>query len=180
MKANYRIDPAHSSVQFSVRHLMISNVRGTFTGVKGTVAYDSNNPSATTVEAEIDSSTINTLEEKRDAHLKTAEFLDVEKFPAIKFHSTGVEKHGDGFKVTGDLTLHGVTKPVVLTVEEVAPETKDPWGYTRVGASAKTKINRSDFGLTWNAALETGGFMIGDELKLDFELELVKEQSAAA
>ena len=180
MKANYQIDPAHSSVQFSVRHLMISNVRGTFTGVKGAVLYDSENPSATSIEAEIDASTINTLEEKRDAHLKTAEFLDIEKYPVIKFHSTRVEKQGDGLEVTGELTIHGVTKAVVLNVEEVAPETKDPWGYTRVGASAKTKISRSDFGLTWNAALEAGGFMIGDELKLDFELELVKAQQAAA
>ncbi len=180
MKATYQIDPAHSSVQFSVRHLMISNVRGSFTGVKGTVSYDSDNPSATSIEAEIDASTINTLEEKRDAHLKTADFLDVEKYPVMKFQSTRVEKQGEGFNVTGDLTLHGVTKPVVLSVEEVAPETKDPWGYTRVGAAAKTKINRSDFGLTWNAALETGGFMIADELKLDFELELVKAQGATA
>ncbi len=180
MKANYQIDPAHSSVQFSVRHLMISNVRGTFTGVKGTVIYDSDNPSATSIDAEIDSSTINTLEEKRDAHLKTAEFLDIEKYPVIKFQSKSVEKQGDGLKVTGDLTLHGVTKPVVLSVEDVAPETKDLRGYIRVGAAAKTKINRSDFGLTWNAALETGGVMIADELKLDFELELVKAQSATA
>ncbi len=180
MKANYQIDPAHSSVQFSIRHLMISNVRGTFTGVKGTVVYDSDNPSGTSIEAEIDSSSINTLEEKRDAHLKTAQFLDVEKFPAIKFRSTSVEKQGDGLKVTGDLTLHGVTKPVVLAVEDIAPETKDPVGSIRIGAAAKTKIKRSDFGLSWNAALETGGFVIGDELKLDFELELLKQQSAAA
>ncbi len=180
MKATYQIDPAHSSVQFSVRHLMISNVRGAFTGVKGTVIYDSDNPTAATVEAEIDASTVNTLEEKRDSHLKTAEFLDVEKFPTMKFQSTKVEKDGDGLKVTGDLTLHGVTKPVVLAVEEIAPEAKDPWGHTRVGTSAKAKLKRSDFGLTFNAPLETGGVMLGDDLKLDFELELVKGQSAAA
>ena len=159
---------------------MISNVRGTFTGVKGTVVYDSQNPSDTTIEAEIDASTINTLEASRDAHLKTAEFLDVEKYPTIRFQSTKVEKAGEGLTATGNLTLHGVTKPVVLSVEEVAPEAKDPWGNTRLGASAKTKIKRSEFGLTWNAAVETGGVMIGDELKLDFELELVKGQSAAA
>ncbi len=180
MKATYQIDPAHSSIQFSVRHLMISNVRGTFTGVKGTVVYDSDNPAASTIEAEIDASTVNTLEANRDAHLKTAEFLDIEKYPTMKFQSTKVETDGDGLKVTGNLTLHGVTKPVVLNVEEVAPEAKDPWGNTRVGAAAKTKLKRSDFGLTWNAALETGGVMLGDDLKLDFEVELVKSQTAAA
>lgn len=180
MKATYQIDPAHSSIQFSVRHLMISNVRGTFTGVKGTVVYDSEKPSETTIEAEIDASTINTLEPTRDGHLKTAEFLDVEKYPTMKFKSTKVEKAGDGLQVTGDLTLHGVTKPVVLSVEEVAPETKDPSGKTRVGASARTKIKRSDFGLTWNAVLETGGVALSDELKLDFELELLKAEAAAA
>jgi polyisoprenoid-binding protein YceI len=180
MKATYQIDPVHSSVQFSVRHLMISNVRGTFTGVKGTVVYDGENPTAATIEAEIDASTINTLDTNRDAHLKTAEFLDVEKYPTMTFKSTKIEKDGDGLKVTGDLTLHGVTKPVVLVVEEIAPEAKDPWGNTRVGAAAKTKLKRSEFGLTWNAAVETGGVMVGDELKLDFELELVKAQTASA
>lgn len=180
MKATYTIDPAHSSVQFSVRHLMISNVRGTFTGVKGTVVYDSDNPAGTAIDAEIDASTINTLQADRDAHLKTAEFLDIEKYPTMKFQSSKIEKDGDGLKVTGDLTLHGITKSVTLSVEEIAPEAKDPYGNTRIGAAAKTKLKRSDFGLTWNAALETGGVMLGDELKLDFELELIKGQIAAA
>ncbi len=178
MKATYEIDPAHSSVQFSVRHMMISNVRGAFTGVKGTVVYDSDNPSASTVEAEIDASSINTFDEKRDGHLKSADFMDVTTYPKMTFRSTRVEKAGDGVKITGDLTVHGVTKPVVLNVDEVAPEAKDPWGNTRVGASAKTKINRSEFGLSWNAALETGGFLVGDELKLEFDIELVKAKTA--
>lgn len=180
MKATYTIDPAHSSIQFSVRHLMISNVRGHFTGVKGTVVYDSDEPAETTIEAEIDSSTINTLEPTRDAHLKTDQFLHVEKHPTMKFQSTKVEKAGSGLKVTGDLTLHGVTKPVELDVEEIAPEQNDMYGNTRLGAAAKTKLKRSDFGLTWNAALETGGAVLGDELKLDFELELIKATTANA
>lgn len=180
MKTTYQIDPVHSSIQFSVRHLMISNVRGTFTGVKGTVVYDAANPAATTVEAEIDASTINTLDQNRDTHLRSADFMDVEKYPAMKFKSSKAEAGGNGLKLTGDLTIHGVTKPIVLAVEEITPEGKDPWGKTRVGTTAKTKLKRSDFGLTWNAALETGGVVVGDELKLDFELELVKEQAAAA
>jgi polyisoprenoid-binding protein YceI len=180
MKATYRIDPAHSSIQFSVRHLMISNVRGTFTGVKGTVVYDGDKPSDTTIEAEIDASTINTLEPNRDAHLKTQDFLHIEKHPTMQFKSTKVEKAGSGLKVTGDLTLHGVTKPVELDIEEIAPEAKDLQGNTRLGAAAHARLKRSDFGLTWNAALETGGFALSDDLKLDFELELVKAQAAAA
>jgi polyisoprenoid-binding protein YceI len=171
----YQIDPTHSHLQFAVRHLMVSNVRGSFTGVKGTVNYDPAIPSATTLEAVIDVNTINTHDEKRDGHLKTADFFDTALYPEITFKSTHVEKEGDSnFKVTGDLTLHGVTKPVVLTVEDVSAEAKDPWGGTRIGATAKTKIKRSDFGLTWNAALETGGFVVGDEVKIELELEFVK------
>ncbi len=180
MKATYQIDPAHSSIQFSVRHMMISNVRGTFTGVKGTVVYDADNPSASSVEADIDASTISTHDEQRDGHLKSGDFLDVANYPTITFRSTKVEKQGDGLKISGDLNVHGATQPVALDVEEVTPEGKDPWGKTRLGASAKTKIKRSDFGLSWNAALETGGFLLGDELKLDFEVQLIKAQSAAA
>lgn len=180
MTSSYEIDPAHSSVHFSVRHMMISNVRGGFSGIKGTVSYDPDNLAGSHVQAEIATATISTLDEKRDEHLKSAEFLDAAQYPAIQFRSTKIEKDGDGLKVTGDVTIHGVTKPVVLKVEEVAPEIKDPWGKTRVGASAKTKIKRSDFGLSWNATLEMGGVLIGDELKLDFEIELVKSQSATA
>ena len=180
MNTTYTIDPAHSSIQFSVRHMMIANVRGTFTGVKGTVVYDSERPAATTIEAEIDASTINTMEATRDGHLKTGDFLDVAKYPTMKFQSTKVEKSGDGLKVTGDLTLRGVTQPVILDVEEISPEAKDMQGRTRLGAAAKTKLKRSDFGLTWNAALETGGIALGDDLKLEFELELLKSQPAAA
>jgi polyisoprenoid-binding protein YceI len=177
----YEIDPAHANLQFSVRHLMVSNVRGSFTGVKGSVVYDPDNPAASRVEATIDANTIRTGDDQRDTHLKSPDFLDVAKYPTITFKGTKVEKiASDEFKVTGDLTIHGVTKPVVLDLHEVTEETKDPWGNTRIGASAKGKIKRSEFGLTWNAALETGGVVVGDDVKLDFELEFVKGKSAAA
>ena len=181
MATQYTIDPAHSSVQFSVRHLMVSNVRGSFTGVQGTVTADPAQPERGTVEAEIDVHTIATHDENRDAHLKSPDFFDAERYPKITFRSTKIEKAGaNTFRVTGDLTIHGVTKPITLEVEEVTEEAKDPWGNTRIGAAAKGKLKRSDFGLTWNAPLETGGFLIGDDVKLEFELELVRAQSAAA
>jgi polyisoprenoid-binding protein YceI len=181
MTNTYQIDPAHSSSQFTVRHLMVSNVRGFFSGLRGSVQYDPDRPDAAVVEATIDVATVNTHDAQRDAHLKTAEFFDVEKYPHITFRSTKVTKTGEGeFDVAGDLTIHGVTKPVVLKVDELSGETKDPWGNTRIGVSAQTKIKRGDFGLTWNAALETGGVVVGDEVKLSFDLELVKAQSAAA
>ncbi|HEX4169724.1 MAG TPA: YceI family protein [Bryobacteraceae bacterium] len=181
MTNTYQIDPAHSNLQFSVRHLMMSNVRGAFTGVSGTVTYDPGNPGAASIEAKIDVATVNTHDETRDGHLKTPDFFDVAQYPHITFRSTKIEKKSNNeFLVTGDLTMHGVTKPVVLQVEEVSDEAQDPWGNTRIGASAKGKIKRSEFGLTWNAALEAGGVMVGDDVKLDFELELVKAKSAAA
>ena len=175
MKTTYTIDPTHSGAHFIVRHMMITNVRGAFRNIKGIVVYDAENPANSSVEAEIEAATIDTREAQRDAHLRSADFLDVEKFPAIVFRSTGIEAAGEGeWKVTGDLTIHGVTRPVVLNVEGPAPEGKDPWGNIRSGASATTRIKRSDFGLTWNAALETGGFLVGDELKIELELALVK------
>jgi polyisoprenoid-binding protein YceI len=175
MKTTYEIDPAHSSAQFSVRHMMITNVRGGFSSVKGTVVFDAANPADSTVEATIDVNTIATLDAQRDAHLKSADFLDAENHPVITFKSTKVEVDGsDEGKVTGDLTIHGVTKQVVLKVEGPTQEGKDPWGNTRIGASATTKIKRSDFGLTWNAALETGGIMVGDDLKIELEVEMIK------
>jgi polyisoprenoid-binding protein YceI len=175
MKATYNIDPAHSSAQFSVRHMMISNVRGGFGSVKGTVAYDSDNPGESTIDATIDATTINTLDAQRDAHLKSADFLDVERYPAITFKSKKIEVAGsDELKVTGDLSVHGVTREATLKVEGPTGENKDPFGNVRVGASAATKIKRSDFGLSWNAALETGGFLVGDDLKIELEISLIK------
>ena len=181
MAERYEIDSAHSSLQFSVRHLMVSNVRGTFTGVKGTVLHDTANPSASSVEATVDVNTINTHDNQRDTHLKSADFFDVANYPAITFRSTKVEKKSDDqFAVTGDLTIHGITKSVILDVTEVSEQAKDPWGNARIGASVKAKLKRSEFGLTWNAALEAGGLMIGDDVKLDFEIELIKAKSATA
>jgi polyisoprenoid-binding protein YceI len=180
MKNTYQIDSAHSQLQFSVRHLMVSNVRGTFRSVTGVVNYDPANPGATTVDATIDVNSINTNDEKRDEHLKAADFFDAAKFPTITFKSKRVEKTGAGeFKVVGDLTIHGVTKEETLAVEEVSDETKDLWGNTKIGASAKTKIKRSDFGLTWNAPLETGGVVVSDDVKLEFDLQFLKAQTTA-
>lgn len=181
MKTTYTIDPAHSSAQFIIRHMMITNVRGGFSSVKGTVEYDAENPANSTVDVIIDATTIKTLDEQRDAHLKSADFLDCENHPTITFKSTRVIPDGEGeAKVEGELTIHGVTKPVVLKVEGPSAEGKDPWGNTRIGASATTKIKRSDFGLTWNAALETGGIIISDDLKIELDIQMIKNAATAA
>jgi polyisoprenoid-binding protein YceI len=175
MKTTYKIDPQHSTAHFVVRHLMITNVRGAFSSVQGTVVYDPDDPTASSVEAVIDASSINTNEPQRDAHLKSADFLHVEKHPTIVFKSTRLTKAGDGdWNLAGDFTLHGVTKEVVLKVEGPTAETKDPYGNVRIGASATTKIKRSDFGLTFNVVLETGGLAVGDELKIEIEVSLIK------
>jgi polyisoprenoid-binding protein YceI len=181
MKITYQIDPAHSSAQFSVRHMMITNVRGGFSRVEGTVVYDPDNPSQSSVEATIDARSIKTLDEQRDAHLKSADFLETDKYPTITFKSKKIEPAGeDEWRVTGDLTIHGATKAVVLKVEGPTAEVKDPYGNTRVGASASTKIKRSDFGLTWNAVLEAGGIAVGDEIKIELEVSAIKAQEKAA
>jgi len=174
MKTSYKIDPAHSTAHFVVRHMMITNVRGSFSGVQGTVVYDPDSLGASSVDVTIDVNTLNTGDANRDAHVKSAEFLDAEKYPTITFKSTSIAKDGDGLRVKGDLTVHGVTKEVVLDVDGPTGEQKDPWGNIRVGASAGAKIKRSDHGLTWNAALETGGIMLGDDLKLELEVSLIK------
>jgi polyisoprenoid-binding protein YceI len=173
--SSYKIDPSHSTAAFVVRHMMITNVRGGFSNVTGTVTWDPANPSASKVDAVIDATTINTNEPARDTHLKSADFLDTEKFPTITFSSSGVKSFSDGeVELNGDLTIHGVSTPVVLKVEGPTAEGKDPWGNLRIGASATTKIKRSDYGLTYNAALETGGILIGDELKIEIEVSLIK------
>ena len=176
MKTIYTIDPAHSNAQFTVRHMMISNVRGGFRNVTGAITYDAQNPGDSTVEATIETASIHTGDEQRDGHLKSADFLDVQQFPAITFQSRKVEPAGsDELKVTGDLTIHGVTKQVVLQVEGPTAENKDPFGNVRIGLSATTKIKRSDFGLTWNATLETGGILVGDDLKIDIDVSAIKK-----
>jgi polyisoprenoid-binding protein YceI len=177
----YKIDPAHSSAQFVVRHMMISNVRGGFSGVQGAIEYDPERPAETSIDVVIDAGKISTLDEQRDAHLRSADFLHVEQHPTITFKSKKMAKVGDGeWKISGDLTIHGVTKEVVLNAEGPTPEGKDPFGNVRIGASAWTKIKRSDFGLTWNAALETGGILVGDDLKIELEVSAIKAAPAVA
>jgi polyisoprenoid-binding protein YceI len=175
MKTTYKIDPAHSSAHFSVRHMMITNVRGAFSGVQGTIVYDPENLTASGVDVTIDVTTVNTNDSTRDTHLKSADFLDTEKFPSMTFKSTTVEPAAGGEnKVIGALTIHGVTKDVVLDVEGPTAEGKDPWGNFRIGATASTKIKRSEFGLTWNAAVETGGVMVSDEVKIQIDISAIK------
>jgi polyisoprenoid-binding protein YceI len=174
-RTTWKVDPAHSQVEFAVRHMMITTVRGRFTDVKGTVVTEDNDPTKAQVEVIIDVNSIDTREPQRDAHLKSADFFDVEKFPYITFKSKRVtDVRGDEFKLVGDLTIHGVTREVVLEVTSEG-QAKDPWGNERAGYSATTRINRSDFGLTWNQALETGGLLVGDEIKITLDLELIKQ-----
>jgi polyisoprenoid-binding protein YceI len=170
----YEIDPAHSSAHFSVRHMMVSNVRGQFTKVSGTIKFDSANPANSSVEATIDAASIDTHDPQRDTHLKSDDFFDVGKFPTLTFRSKRIEVHIDGGKVTGDLTMHGVTEEITLDVEGPTPENKDPWGKYRIGLFATTKLSRKDFGLTWNSALETGGVLVGDEVKITIDVEAVR------
>ena len=171
----YQIDPAHSAAQFKVRHMMIANVKGEFTKVSGTVTSDPSNPAAVQIQATVDASSISTRDEQRDGHLKSADFFDVEKFPTLSLKSTRVSRVGDGeLAVAADLTIHGITRNVVFNVEGPTAPAKDPWGNTRLGLSATTKINRKDFGLTWNAALETGGILVGDEVTITLDVQFVK------
>src|SRR5579872_5837154 len=171
----WNIDPAHSVAEFKVKHMMISNVKGQFAVAKGLLALDEADITNSRVEAIHDATSINTRETQRDTHLKSADFFDVEKFPTLAFKSTRISRIGDGeLKVAGDLTIHGVTKNVVFNVEGPTAPGKDPWGNTRVGLSATTKINRKGFGLTWNAALETGGILVGDEVTITLDVQFIK------
>ena len=171
----YQIDSSHSAAHFSVRHMMIANVRGEFTKVSGTIVYDPENPKNSSVEAVIDASSIATRDPQRDAHLRSADFLDAEKYPVLTFRSKSISGERGDWKVTGDLTIRGVTHQITLEVEGPTPETRDPWGNLRIGATATGKINRKDFGLTWNTALETGGVLVGDEVKLTLDVEGVRQ-----
>jgi polyisoprenoid-binding protein YceI len=171
----WNIDPVHSVAEFKVKHMMISNVKGQFTKIDGVLALDEQDLTKSWVEASIDGASINTRDAQRDTHLKSADFFDVERFPTLTFKSTRVDRTNDAeLAVTGDLTLHGVTRKVVFSVEGPTPPAKDPWGNTRVGLEATTKINRKDFGLTWNAALETGGILVGDEVTIMLDVQFVK------
>jgi polyisoprenoid-binding protein YceI len=171
----WKIDPAHSRAEFKVKHMMISNVKGSFSRLSGTLTEDTQDPTRSQVEATIEIGSISTGDEQRDAHLKSADFFDQEQYAQMVFKSTRVEKKGEGeYAVTGDLTLHGVTKPVTFAVEGPSAPGKDPWGNTRIGLSATTKINRKDFGLTWNAALETGGILVGEDVQISLDVQFIK------
>jgi polyisoprenoid-binding protein YceI len=175
LAADYSIDSAHSAAQFSVRHLMVSNVRGEFGKLTGKVVYDDARPTATTVEASVDVSTVSTREPQRDTHLKSADFFDVAQYPSFTFKSTSVKKTSQGLDVTGELTIHGVSKPVVLHVSGITKEIKDPFRLLRRGATATTVINRKDFGMTWNKNLDGGGVVVGDEVTITLDIEVTRK-----
>jgi polyisoprenoid-binding protein YceI len=171
----WNIDPDHSNVGFKVRHLMVSNVKGSFDRHNGTVEIDDRDITKSRVSVTIDTASIDTRVQKRDDHLRSPDFFDVAKYPTMTFVSRKVAVAGkDRLKVTGDLTLHGITKEVVLDVEGPSAESKDPWGNIRRGASASTRINRKDYGLVWNKLLETGGVAVGDDIDISLEIEMVK------
>jgi polyisoprenoid-binding protein YceI len=176
----WMIDPAHTRVGFAVRHMMIATVHGQFENVSGTVNFDEARPSRSTVDVQIEAASLNTRDEKRDAHLRSADFFDVESYPYLTFKSTKVEvvdnAHG---RITGDLTIRGLTRRVVLDTEYNGTA-KSPWGTYSAGFTASTKINRKDWGLNWNVALEAGGVLVGDTVTITIEVELVKQPDAVA
>lgn len=177
--STWQIDPKHSAAQFGVTHLMLSTVRGEFHNLKGTIVLDDKDITKSSVEVTIDATTLDTREPDRDKDVKSANFLDVEKYPTFTFKSTKVEQAGAGkLKITGDLTIHGVTKSVLLDVDGPKSAIKDPWGLQRSAASATTKINRKDFGINWNKTMDTGGAIVGDELSITLDVEMVQPPAA--
>lgn len=174
--STWLIDNDHTLAQFKVQHLVITHVRGNFSKIQGTVVIDEQDPTKSKVEVTIDARSIDTNVEKRDAHLKSPDFLDVEKYPTITFKSKAIKQGANGqLNVLGDLTIHGVTKEVELFVTGPTATITDPWGNQRKGAQATTKINRKDFGLTWNKMMETGGVVVGDDVEITIETELIKQ-----
>jgi polyisoprenoid-binding protein YceI len=175
--STWQIDPAHTAAQFAVKHMMISTVRGEFKGVTGAVVWDDEDITKSSVNVTIDAATVNTGEPKREADLRSDHFFEVAKYPTITFKSTRVEPAGPGkLNVTGDLTIHGVTKQVVLDVAGPSPAVKDPMGNRRVAISATTKINRQDFGVKWNATMDGGGVVVGDDVNITIDLEMIKQK----
>jgi polyisoprenoid-binding protein YceI len=176
--STWQIDPNHSAAQFAVRHLSISTVRGAFTKVSGTVQFDDKDISKSSVEVTIDAASVDTRVADRDKDLRSDHFFDVEKYPTLTFKSTKVEQAEAGkLKVTGDLTIHGVTKQVVLDVEGPTAAVKDPWGNQRAAANATTKINRQDFGVKWNAKMDNGGWVLGDDVAITIDVEMVQKSA---
>jgi polyisoprenoid-binding protein YceI len=176
----WEIDTAHSTVGFSVRHMTVSNVSGAFTAFTGSVDVDPADPASAKVQAEIDTASVNTGNEKRDAHLRNEDFFDAPKNPKITFVSKKIEKAGEGLKMTGDLTMHGVTKEVTLDVEAPSDAITDQKGNQRRGVSATGKLDRKEFGLNWSKTLDSGGLVVGNEIKLKIDLELISKAAPAA
>lgn len=177
---HWEIDPAHSTVGFTVRHMTVSNVSGQFKKFTGAVEADPADPTKSTVKVEIETASIDTGNEKRDAHLKNPDFFDAAKFPTLTFASKKIEKSGDGYKMTGDLTMHGETKEVTLDVEAPTDAIKDHQGNQRRGLSATGKLNRQDFGVKWSKTLDAGGLVVGNDVKLKIDVELVQKADAPA
>lgn len=176
LASTWSLDPAHSSAQFKVRHMMISNVKGGFEKLSATLNLDDADITRSRVDVSIDVASINTGIKQRDDHLRSADFFDVARFPAMTFVSSRVEKAGPGkLNVTGNLTIKGVTRPVLLKVDGLTPEVKDPWGHIRRGASATTTINRRDFGITWNKSMDNGGLVVGEEVAIQLEVEFTRK-----
>lgn len=172
-QTTWELDPAHTLVEFAVKHMMFTTVKGRFTGVTGRIRYDEAEPTHSSVEAELEAASIDTRVADRDAHLRSADFLEVERYPRITFHSERIEKKGDNeYDITGPLTIHGQTRPVTLRTE-LTGKGKDPWGGQRMGFRAETTIRRGDYGLIWNAALEAGGVLVGEEVRILIETEAV-------
>lgn len=173
--STWNIDPVHSAAEFKVKHMMISNVKGQFTAVAGTLDLNEEDITKSKVKASIETASINTRDEQRDTHLKSADFFHAEQHPTLSFESEKIARNEDGdLTIEGNLTIRGVSKKVVFTAEEPSPAAKDPWGNYRIGLSATTKINRKDFGLTWNAALETGGILVGEEVTITLDVQFVR------
>ncbi len=176
----WQIDPSHSAIGFSVRHMVVSKTRGRFTKWSGQIRFDAKNPAASSVEVTLDPASIDTADAQRDAHLRSPDFFDVEKYPVATFRSTKVEdRGGDKYRITGDLTIHGVTRPVVLEANYEGSG-KDPWGGERAGFLATTNIDRRDFGLEWNKALDTGGLLVGEKVELTLEVEAIRQAAQQA
>jgi len=173
--STWNLDPVHPVAEFKVKHMMISNVKGQFANVTGVLTLDESDPTNSGIEASIEAASVKTRDAQRDTHLKSEDFFHAERFPKLSFKSTRITRTGNGeLAVAGDLTIRGVTRNVVFTVEGPTPPAKDPWGNTRLGLSATTKINRKDFGLTWNAALEAGSILVGDDVTITLDVQFVK------
>ena len=173
--STWNIDPAHSAAEFKVRHMMISNVKGKFSGLSGSLKLDETDYTHSSIEVSIPSASVSTVDDKLDAHLKNEDFFDVEKFPTLTFKSTSIRSTGDhDYEVTGDLSIRGVTKSVTLSVNDLSEPSKDPWGNLRIGLSGSAKVNRKDFGLVWNAPLEFGGVLVGDEVTITLDVQFIK------